>query len=202
MSESDTTKTKSWKRELIEWGILIGVAGVLWLTGLHTEVIGKIQQAILWTGVLQPDTEITAEQPIEADYNIPLVTLEGEQTTLEPFKNRVVFINFWATWCAPCIAEMPNIDALYERYRDNREITFAMVSVDRELGKSREFIENKEFSFPVYHLSGPRPAVYAGQVIPTTYVINKSGHIVARSEGMANYNTRSFRAFLDTLIAE
>jgi len=113
---------KTLKRELIEWVILGSVLGVLYLTGYHTEVIGRIQRMFLFTGLVTPDLDsLKTRQP--ADYQLTLVSDEGARVSLEDFRNKVIFLNFWASWCAPCRAEMPDIENLYQKVNQD-EIVF------------------------------------------------------------------------------
>lgn len=198
---------KSWfRRALLEWGVILGIAALLYLTGLHTEVLGRLQQAVLWTGLMQPETELAEAERVSAGFGMRIAPLnEAAAVTTEPgatasrlgdFRGQVIFLNFWATWCAPCIAEMPNIQALYEEMGDREDLVFVMVSVDESSDRARAFLERKGFTFPAWHLRGGRSAELSSGIIPTTYVIGRDGTIVSRSEGMANYNTRRFRDFL------
>ncbi|WP_258105812.1 TlpA disulfide reductase family protein [Marinoscillum sp. MHG1-6] len=183
---------KSGKRELIEWVILIAVAGTLYFTGYHTEVIGFVQRLVLSTGIIKPDTEPDAST--QANYNFELVNAAGRVVAFEEFKGKTVFINFWATWCPPCVAEMPDIHDLYEKTGD--QVAFVMISLDDDRNKALRYIQNKEFDFPVYFVNGYLPQVYESSSIPSTYVISSKGNIVTKREGMAKYDTESFREFL------
>lgn len=202
MSKNEEQKPKTWKRELIEWGIMLSVFGLIYMMGWHTELSGRLQQALLWTGFIQPDIELTEKERVAVDYDMPLLTLSGEQANLMNFKGDVIFLNFWATWCPPCIAEMPNIQALYEQYSYKEDITFIMVSLDENPLKARQFLEDRGFTFGGYRLNGIRPDVFRSSTIPTTYVINKEGRLVSTKRGMANYNTPAFKRFLDELLAK
>jgi len=192
-------KKKGFKRELIEWGAILSVLGILYVTGLHTEVIGGLQRVLLWTGIITPNIEMEDTDIVDASYNLPLLTLDEDQFSFSEFKGKTVFLNFWATWCPPCIAEMPNIQALYDDIDDNENIVFVMVSLDEDKDKARSFLKRKDFTMPVYFLNGRKPGVYDSSVVPTTYIISSKGKIVSERRGMANYNTRKFKKFLRSL---
>ena len=134
------------RRELIEWTILIVIVGVIYLGGWQTQVIGKLQQLVLSTGVISPDR---VEEELQASYNFEIESASGETIPFEEFSGKVVFLNFWATWCPPCIAEMPDINDLYAKEND---VEFVMISLDKDRTKARDFIKEKEFDFPVYFL--------------------------------------------------
>lgn len=193
-------KSNRWKRELIEWGIMLVIFAFIYLMGWHTEVIGRLQQGLLWTGVIQADTDLSEKERVSVDYDMPLVSLSGDRANLEDFRGKVVFLNFWATWCPPCIAEMPGIQALYEQYGHREDIAFIMVTLDEDTDKATEFLENREFTFNAYRLNGVRPEVFRSQTIPTTYVLDKDGRLVSKKEGMASYNTSRFKDFLNNLL--
>ncbi|MAX25953.1 MAG: thioredoxin [Phycisphaeraceae bacterium] len=183
------------KRELIEWAVLIVVGGTLYLTGLHTEVIGQLQRIVLSTGIISP--EIDQESTIDASYQFYLEDFEGKTIPFTSFEGKTVFLNFWATWCPPCIAEMPDIHNLFDQV--GNEVQFVMISLDKDREKAKAFVKKKGYSFPTYFLSSPLPSVYDPSAIPTTYVISPQGEIKATHHGMAKYNTDDFKAFLSGL---
>jgi len=189
-------KKKSLKRNLIEWGIIFGIFGILFATGLHTEVIGRLQQVILWTGLRQPDITIPEEEQTEANYNMLLSDFDGNTVALSQFQDDVIFINFWASWCPPCVAEMPSIQNLYDFIADNEHIKFALISLDENPEDAQQFIERRGFDMPVYFLASGVPDSFYSQTVPTTFVVSADGYIVARKKGLAKYNTKKFRNFL------
>jgi thiol-disulfide isomerase/thioredoxin len=134
-----------------------------------------------------------------ANYNWVLENDRGKRTEFDQFKGDVIIINFWATWCPPCIAEMPSFQELYEDYKG--EVTFLFVS-----GEQRETVDNfmkrKRFTLPSYKMLTRTPEPMDGRTLPTTYVISKDGSIVVDKVGSADWNSESFRKTLDKLIAE
>lgn len=185
------------KKELREWIILFSVGGFIYFMGWHTAIIGKIQQAVLYTGIISP-TEVKEERYGSYDFNIE--NLEGEIISFKTLEGKTVFINFWATWCPPCIAEMPDIHNLYDEKKG--EVEFVMISLDQDEGKAKRFIERKEFDFPVYFLRSRLPESYDTHSIPTTYVIAKDGKIRVENHGMAKYSSDSFKNLLSEIVSE
>lgn len=203
MQEEESQKKKrTWKREVLDWIVILGIGLFVYAMGWHTEILGRLQQGILWTGIIQADTDIESADRQMVDYNMPLVSLEGESTNLSEFKGQVIFMNYWATWCPPCIAEMPNIQSLYEEYKDKPGLAFVMVSLDENPQKAKEFLQKRGFTFDAYRLAGRRPEVFQSSIIPTTYVIARDGRLASKKRGMANYNTDAFKNFLDQLLDE
>jgi len=186
------------RHPVAEWSLWLGVPLVLYLTGLHTDVLAGAQRVLLATGLLRPDTHAAATAPVPADYDLTLQTLDGKQTSLRDLKGKVIFLNLWAAWCPPCIAEMPGIQKLY-RETDTSRVAFVMLSLDENRDKARRLMKRKGFTFPAYFPASTMPAVYATRSIPTTFVISKRGEIVARHEGMADYGSAEFKAYLSKL---
>ena len=185
------------KKELKEWIVIFSVGGFIYVMGWHTAIIGKIQQAVLYTGIITP-SELTEER--YASYNFNMEDLDGQVVSFKTMEGKTVFINFWATWCPPCIAEMPDIHELYKEKKG--EVEFVMISLDQNESKARKFIETKAFDFPVYYLRSALPSTYDTHSIPTTYVIDKNGRFRIENHGMAKYNSESFKNLLSEIVAE
>lgn len=188
------------------WVFTLAIVGVLYATGLHTEVIGQMQRLMLATGLKNADVPSVTEPAIPASLtssSAPMVgtgfkmtDLEGNIVSFESLKGKVIFLNIWATWCPPCIAEMPNIHSLYEKVGSDK-IAFVMLSVDQKgMDKVKKFVSKKGFTFPVYMPASQLPQEFSSPSIPSTYIISPQGNIVAQQTGMAEYDTPEVREFL------
>ncbi|MBO6880762.1 MULTISPECIES: TlpA disulfide reductase family protein [Winogradskyella] len=114
-------------------------------------------------------------------------------------KNKVVLINFWATWCAPCIAEMPSLQKLYEKYGNEVEFLF----VTNESAKTIQAFKNKKnYTFPVYIRRSDVPKELITRSIPRTFIINKKGEIVIDESGAVDWYSETVRNQLGQLLAE
>jgi len=186
------------KKEIKEWGIFAAIIAILYFTGLHTEVAAFAQRAVLATGLITPETELDEEEKSTIDYDFKIKSMDGKIVELSQFKDKVIFINLWATWCPPCRAEMPSIQSLYDKVKDNEDIVFVMLSLDKagDERKINKFINKKSFDFPVYLPATEVPDVLRSSSIPTTFVVAKNGNIVSKKVGMAKYDTKSFENFL------
>lgn len=194
---------KNIKKQIIEFGIIGTVFLTLFLTGLHTEIFGFIQRGVLKTGLLNPNLEQKAESTTEsknpeADFSMKLINSKGEKVVMEQFKGKVIFMNLWATWCPPCIAEMPSINDLYNEV-EREGIVFIMLSLDDNFEKAKRFKEKKDFDFEVYYPAEGIPQMYYTRSIPTTYIIDAKGGLALTQMGMADYNTDEFKQFLRKL---
>ena len=191
---------KETKKEVINWAIFISVALFLYFSGLYRPLISGVQRVILSTGIIQPDTD---KEPLDTSgpVSMKLMNERGEVVNFADLRGKVVFVNFWATWCPPCKAEMPGIQELYEEVKSD-DIVFVMLSRDREFQKAIDFKHDEEYSFPVFAAASNIPQQFTGSAIPRTYVLNKKGEVVSAKSGMAKYNTDSFKNFLQELAKE
>ncbi len=190
------------KKEVKEWGIFAIILLTLYFTGLHTEVAAFAQRAVLATGIANPDTT-PLEDKERAVYDFTLTGMDGSILDVETLKGKVIFINMWATWCPPCIAEMPSIQEMYNVYKDKPDVVFAMISFDKDPRKAEKFVNKKGFDMPIYFPNETQiPKVYESRGIPTTYVIDKEGYIAYKKIGMASYDSKSFAKMMDGLIAK
>ena len=205
---------KNTKKSLITNGIFAVAILLLFVTGAHTEVFGFMQRGFLQTGIMDPDLKTAAEVaeiseaesavateklPLKkADYNLLMRDINGERVSLEQFKGKVIFLNIWATWCPPCIAEMPGINELYKDVKDDK-VAFVMLSMDQDFQKAIAYRSKKDYGFDIYHPVAPLPAMYNTGAIPTTFVIDPEGNLVLTHQGMGDFDTAEFREFLRKL---
>jgi thiol-disulfide isomerase/thioredoxin len=131
------------------------------------------------------------------DYNWEL---KDENKTLYHFqeaKGKVVLINFWATWCPPCIAEMPSLQKLYDDYND--KMVFLFVTEDW-FSEINTFLGKHHYTFKVYRPENGYPEYFNVTTIPRTFLIDKEGHIVMDEAGAANWNSKTVRNIIDSLL--
>jgi thiol-disulfide isomerase/thioredoxin len=110
--------------------------------------------------------------------------LDGRDLTLETYKGKVVLLNFWATWCGPCRAEIPDLIRIQETYKDRLQI-IGMEVDDNDADQLRAFVRNKGINYPVAMTSMPVRIAYGGiSSLPTLFVINQEGKMVQKHVGL------------------
>jgi len=145
----------------------------------------------------EKDSKYSKEELLKEMYDVPIVDFEledlkGNMVKLSDYKGKIVFLNFWATWCPPCKEEMPYMQELYEEYKDQDVAILAVNPASVELRKDslgegdaeeaekrvREFIEKEGFTFPILlDRKDEVWAVYMQWGIPANYIIDKEGII-------------------------
>jgi thiol-disulfide isomerase/thioredoxin len=200
------SKISAWKRSLFEWGIIFAIGAILYATGWHTEVLGTVQRAMLWTGLFNADTSkiTTTEGPMlsDKDYDFAMATSDSEVISLNDFRGDVVFVNVWASWCPPCVAEMPTIETLYENVSGEDNIRFILLSLDEKQQKAVDFMERKDLPMPYYFPTSGLPSAFRSEYLPTTYILSKKGQVIYKKEGIADYSSANFAQWMRELAAE
>jgi len=126
-------------------------------------------------------------QPVEIDaFSVP--SLKGETLNATSLRGSIVLFNFWATWCPPCLREMPSIETLWNTLK-GENFTIVAVSTGEKKKTVSDFIDKKGFTFPIYlDESSGLGRIYATQGIPTTYVLDKKGRVIAGIVGSTEYD--------------
>jgi thiol-disulfide isomerase/thioredoxin len=137
------------------------------------------------------------KQPV-TDFSLKLV--DGRTITLGALKGRVVFLNFWATWCPPCREEMPSMEILYRRFRDQGLELIAVDIMEGDKAVSA-FLSDNNLSFPAALDSNGRVSNrYGIQAIPATFIIDRDGKIILYTVGGRNWNTPAIIAAFGELL--
>jgi len=111
-----------------------------------------------------------------------LEDLDGNKVSLSDYKGKIVILDFWATWCHPCVEELPHIQKLHEKFKEE-EIVVLTINMDWEKEKVRSFMEKHEYTFKVLLCTDEVRKAYGVTGIPSVFVIDKQGMIQANYVG-------------------
>ncbi|SOD19598.1 TlpA family protein disulfide reductase [Pedobacter xixiisoli] len=155
-------------------------------------------QGLMQVGLFNPDVK-TEKNLTNPTADLKFKDQNGKVVTLNELKGKVVFLNFWATWCPPCLAEMPSINKLYEKHKDNKDVVFILLDADSNFEKANGYMNARKYTMPVYQMASNVPEqIFAGS-LPTTIVFDKQGRLSFKHEGAANYNSKKFVEFIEKL---
>jgi thiol-disulfide isomerase/thioredoxin len=125
-------------------------------------------------------------------------TLDGKDIAFSDFRGKVVFLNFWATWCVPCVEEMPGIERLMKATKD-LDVAFLLITDEKE-EKVRRFLEKHRTDIPLY-LCGKRvPKVFKTKRLPITYILDRQGNIAMRRTGCTEWDSPVCESFIRDLL--
>lgn len=175
--------------------------GLLLFVVMNTGAKSWILRQLLATGFFKASIKneaqlVKAPPPPAFSY----IDADGRQQSTEALKGRVVFLNFWATWCPPCRAEMPSLNQLYQQLKHDSRFVFLFLNEDENAEAAKNYLQKEAFAFPLVRAGGIVPAAYFKGTLPTTVVLDKEGRIVLRHEGLAQYNTTKFIEQLKSLL--
>ncbi|MBK5240979.1 TlpA disulfide reductase family protein [Clostridium sp.] len=137
-----------------------------------------------------PDKSTVLDKTPALDFK--LKDLNGKEVSLSDFKGKKVFLNFWASWCPPCKAEMPDIEKLYNETK-NSDLIILAVNLGENKSDVTSFINDNKYSFPVLLDSDQNVAAqYNIQYIPTSFFINAEGNIIKTKGPMTLEEMKSF----------
>jgi len=194
--------------------ILVGALGYLSYTNYNLEqdledykgyyktiAIKYVQEIMEKPELSAPDPEEMEVTTVDFESNMLLFNdLEGNEFSLRNFENKVLFINYWATWCNPCLAEMPSMVELYNQYKENDNVVFLYLSKE-DTDTIIDYISKDDSlgQLPIYKVVTDDD-LFSTRGIPTTFIVNRNGEIVIKDVGSAVWNDQSVVDYLDKLL--
>ena len=145
------------------------------------------------------ETVKAPEKPADPNDRIArlnMTDLDGKPVKLSDFAGKPVFLNFWATWCGPCVGEMQSIEKASQQFKD--EIVFLAVS-NEPVATIQSYLKKNKFSFQFGHLEGSYVNVFV-VALPTTLLIDASGQVVKEEEGFRNWSSAASLDMLKELL--
>ncbi|MGD9180830.1 MAG: TlpA disulfide reductase family protein [Desulfobacterales bacterium] len=135
-------------------------------------------------------------RPVE----IQLKDVFGNTVSLSEFRGKVVFLNFWATWCPPCIIEMPSMEKLHRRFKDKNFVMVAINSQEAD-AQVKSFFEKNKLSFTaLLDSSGEVGSWFGVNLLPTSFVLDKQGRIIGKAIGPREWDSPASIDLFDYLI--
>lgn len=192
-------KSLLWIRKNWSTVIMIAVLILLWV---NPDAKAWVMRQMISTGLFNSKIEEKTKESSLVPPNFSVKNENGEITETSQLRGKVVFINFWASWCPPCRAEFPSVQKLYDRYRSNENMVFLTVNLDDELILGKNYLQKEKFTIPFLVPDSSIPKELYNGSIPATTVLDKTGKIRMHHSGMADYSKDSFYHEIETLLKE
>jgi peroxiredoxin len=129
-----------------------------------------------------------------------LENLEGKKVSLKDYRGKVVFLNFWATWCPPCRLEMPSMNRLYNEYKDKGLVILA-INLRENADRARTYRDQEELDFPILlDRNGEVGLMFGVRSIPATYLIDRTGTVIGGALGPRDWAGRDAFKLIDHLL--
>ncbi len=149
-------------------------------------------EQLIKTGLFNTEIKKDVHENLASNADFSYADSTGIISSTKTLRGKVIFINFWASWCPPCRAEMSSLNELYQKLRNEKDIVFLFINEDEDKKKGIDYLNKNNFSIPFYSEKGDVPNEIFGGSLPTTVVLNREGKVVLKHEGMAGYNTDNF----------
>ena len=144
------------------------------------------------TGLFKANIKKEGVSDTPSNTSFSFTNAHGIEASTASLNGKVVFINFWASWCPPCRAEMPSLNELYNELKDEDRFVFLFMNEDDDKMKAKQYLEKNQFNLPLFSRSGNVPPEIFNGTLPTTIVLDTEGKIVLQHTGMAAYNSDDF----------
>jgi len=125
--------------------------------------------------------------------------LSGKTVRFDQLLDKPVFVNFWATWCPPCNAELPGIHNLYEQYKNKVNFVFLSDEAPNTIGT---FISKHQYQDMPFYRYNRVPSDFSSSSIPTTFIISREGKVVLEKKGAARWDSERVKTLLNKLLNE
>lgn len=161
-----------------------------------------LMRQIASTGILNSSISEPVKNPGNKTAYTQLMLKNENGSLIDPahLKDKVVFINFWASWCPPCRAEFPSVEQLYNKYKSHSDMVFLTVNLDDNPDLGKAYLKEKGFTVPFITPAGTIPGEFYNGSLPTTVVLDKKGEIRLHHTGVADYSKDSFYREIDGLL--
>ena len=193
----DLNKQLKWIKK--KW-LSILFYGVLAVLIFSPDAKSWLLRQVVSTGILKADIKKDVNGNLPSTASFSFSDSQGKIITTADLKGKVIFINFWASWCPPCRAEMPSLNELYMKLHDDNRFVFLFLNEDEDKGKAVSYIKNSQLTIPLQYTTDNVPTEIFSGTLPTTVVLDKTGKVVMKHSGMAKYSTNEFIRQLKELL--
>jgi thiol-disulfide isomerase/thioredoxin len=169
----------------ITFAVILAAVGAVWIKSL-----------------VPPESPAGSLQFLSAAKELPVYDRSGRKIDLAKAQGRLFIIHFWATWCPPCVEELPALSQFWEKYRSRDDVALYVISVDKDWKAIEEFMKRNPAALPLFHDPGAATAHrFGSSQYPETYVVNSKGRVLFRVQGPVNWSDPEVRSRIEQLIA-
>lgn len=165
--------------------------------------VAVIAAGAVWIRSLEPPPSPAGSLAfLSAAPELPIFDRAGKKTDISEEKGRLLIVHFWATYCPPCIEELPALSKFWESYRERKDIRLYAISVDKDWKTIDKFLAKHPNGLPMYHDPAAATAKRFGTgQYPETYIVNASGRVLFRVQGAVSWEDPEVRKRIEQLLA-
>ena len=171
------------------------------LLTLTFAVLAVVVGAIWIRSLVPPESPSGSLAFLSAAPELPIFDRSGKRIDLTKEKGRLVLIHFWATWCPPCVEEIPALSKFWDQYRNRSDIVLYAISVDKDWKTIDDFSTRNPNQLPMYRDPNAGTASRFGTTqYPETYIVNKAGRVLYRVQGGIEWNNAEIKQRIEQLL--
>ncbi len=172
-------------------GIAIGFAVLLAAAG-----------AVFYRSLVPPESPTGSLAFLSSAKALPIYDRSGRVVDLSREKGRLIVVHFWATWCPPCVEEIPALSKFWDQYRNRKDLALYAVSVDKDWKTIDDFSKKNPNQLPIFRDPNSATAIRFGTTqYPETYIINPAGRVIYRVQGGIEWNNADIQQRIDQLLS-
>ena len=158
--------------------------------------------AVWVKSLVPPDSPSGSLQFLSAATELPIFDRAGKKTDLVKENGKISIVHFWATWCPPCVEEIPALSGFWDKYRSRDDVKLYAISVDKDWATIEAFMKKNPSAIPLFHDPGAATAKRFGTTqYPETYIINEKGRVLFRVQGAVSWSDPEVRSRIEQLLA-
>ncbi len=158
--------------------------------------------AVWIKSLVPPESPSGSLQFLSAATELPIFDKAGKKTDLAREEGKIAIVHFWATWCPPCVEEIPALSRFWDNYRTRDDVELYAVSVDKDWKTIDAFMQKNPSAIPLFHDPGASTAKRFGTVqYPETYIVNAKGRVLFRVQGAVDWSSPELRNRIDQILA-
>jgi thiol-disulfide isomerase/thioredoxin len=169
----------------ITFAVILAAVGIVWIKSL-----------------VPPESPSGSLQFLSAAPELPIFDRAGKKTDLTKQNDKILIVHFWATWCPPCVEEIPALSRFWDEYRSRDDVALYAISVDKDWKTIDDFLKKNPSAIPLFHDPNASTAKRFGSTqYPETYIVNRKGRVLLRVQGGVNWSDPEVRSRIEQLIA-
>jgi thiol-disulfide isomerase/thioredoxin len=159
--------------------------------------------AAVWLRSLEPPPSPGGSLAfLSAAPSLPIADRSGNVTDLTDVKGKILIVHLWATWCPPCVEELPALTKFWQKYKGRDDIALYAISVDKDWKIVDSFAAKNPYDLPVYlDPKAETAARFGSKQYPETYIVNKSGRVLFRIQGPVSWDDPEVIQRIDQLLS-
>jgi thiol-disulfide isomerase/thioredoxin len=158
--------------------------------------------AVFYRSLVPPESPSGSLAFLSSAKTLPIYDRDGKVIDLSKEKGKLMIVHFWATWCPPCVEEIPALSRFWDQYRNRKELVLYAISVDKDWQTIDNFSKKNPNNLPMYRDPGEATSHrFGSEKFPETYIVNPAGRVIYRVQGGVEWTSGDVQRRIEQLLA-